>query len=214
MRLYYGLVTVIAVSAALAAPALDKVEFVIIDLQEKANQKVNEDFHGGGVANNHLGELAKTKQKFEEIPFEIGEGLLQLSSKRLADFPEKIEGIKIGRTLDKLHIVHACGYFDDEKTVIGHYVVNYADNTTEKIEIVYGKDVRDWWTPPKTPNASRSKIAWKGENEPSKERNYTLRLYLTTWKNPKPGKKVVSVDYVSAQSASAPFCVAMTAECR
>jgi hypothetical protein len=214
MRFHYSLAVVFGASIAVAAPAPDKEEFVSIEIQGKTNHKLNESFHGGAFVNNHLGELAKTKQKFEGVPFEIGEGLLQLGSKRLADFPEKIEGIKVGKTLTKLHILHACGYVDEEDAVIGHYVVHYADDTTDKIEIAYGKDVRDWWTPPDTPEVTRGKIAWKGENEPTKERNYTLRLYLTSWKNPKPEKKVVSIDYVSAQSISAPFCLAITAECK
>ena len=214
MRLHYGLAIVFAASAALAAPAPDKEEFVSIDIQGKTNHKMNEPFHGGAFVGNHLGNLAKTKQKFEGVPFEIGEGLLQLGSKRLPDFPEKIEGIKVGKTLTKLHILHACGYFDEDDAIIGHYVIHYADDTTDKIEIAYGKDVRDWWTPPDAPEPSRGKIAWKGENEPTKERGYTLRLYLATWKNPKPDKKVLSIDYVSAQAISAPFCLGITAECK
>jgi hypothetical protein len=39
-------------------------------------------------------------------------------------------------------------------------------------------------------------------------------LYLTTWKNPKPNQKIVSIDFLSRkdETIAAPFSVAMTAE--
>jgi beta-lactamase regulating signal transducer with metallopeptidase domain len=39
-----------------------------------------------------------------------------------------------------------------------------------------------------------------------------IRLFKTAWKNPKPDKKVQSIDYVSTMSNCAPFLVAMTVE--
>ncbi len=41
-----------------------------------------------------------------------------------------------------------------------------------------------------------------------------VRLYMTTWKNHKADKKVVSIDYIGRKSETpaAPFCVAMTVE--
>jgi hypothetical protein len=37
---------------------------------------------------------------------------------------------------------------------------------------------------------------------------------MSTWKNPKPDKKVVSIDYIGRkeETPAAPFCVAMTAD--
>ena len=56
-------------------------------------------------------------------------------------------------------------------------------------------------------------MAWKGENEHAKSLNAKIRLYLTTWENSKPDKKVVSIDFSSTkETPCAPFCVAMTAE--
>ena len=53
---------------------------------------------------------------------------------------------------------------------------------------------------------------WEGTNPSVGRYNWTLRLYCTMWKNPHPDKKVVSVDYISANTDAAPFCVAMTVE--
>jgi hypothetical protein len=48
----------------------------------------------------------------------------------------------------------------------------------------------------------------------SKQVGARVRLYLTTWANPKPDKKVVGINYLSkkADTVAAPFCVAMTLE--
>jgi hypothetical protein len=39
-----------------------------------------------------------------------------------------------------------------------------------------------------------------------------LRLYQTSWENPKPDLEVVSFDFVSAMANSAPFLIAVTVE--
>jgi hypothetical protein len=42
----------------------------------------------------------------------------------------------------------------------------------------------------------------------------TIRLYETTWENPKPDKKVLRIDYVSRKddTVAAPFCIAISAQ--
>jgi hypothetical protein len=39
-----------------------------------------------------------------------------------------------------------------------------------------------------------------------------IRLFKTTWVNPMPEKEIVSIDYTSAMSNSAPFLIAITAD--
>jgi hypothetical protein len=40
-----------------------------------------------------------------------------------------------------------------------------------------------------------------------------LTLYLTTWENPKPDKKIVAIDYSTTKETDcAPFCVAISGE--
>jgi hypothetical protein len=92
-------------------------------------------------------------------------------------------------------------------------VVHYADKTTEKIEVAYGKDLRDWWTYKDTEKVTRGKVAWEGDNELAKKNDAKIRLYLYTWENPKPEKKVTSIDLVAADDTPCSlFCVAMTLE--
>jgi hypothetical protein len=194
-----------------AVPA-PKQKLVFIDLQAKANHKLKDDFHSATYPGNNLAELTKGEKTLAKVKFSIGESLLQLGSTNVADKPDKIEGIKVGQTFTRLHILHACGYREEENTVIGSYIIHYADKTKATIEIAYGKDVRDWWANQDLNDVTRGKLAWEGTNAEVKKRNAKIRLYLTTWKNPHPKKKVVSIDYTSAKTKSAPFCVAMTAE--
>src|SRR5437660_7730015 len=161
----------IAVAALAAGPADDEETFYI-SLKSKANHKLKDTFHSGGqFQENHLEALPTGVQKLGGVKFKIEEGLLQLGSTQLPDKPEKIEGIPVGRKLSVLHILHATGWGSSPKgnpahvpddTVIGKYIIHYEDKTKAEIEIVYGRDVRDWWYAEGEPAAERSKVAWTG----------------------------------------------------
>ena len=187
--------------------------FSSIDLQPWANVKLDEDFHSGQYAGNNLTALPAGKQTLEGIPFTIGKSLVQLGSR--IDKPDKIEAIKVNRKCGKLYILHATGYQADEDTPIAEYTINYEDGTSVTIPVVYGKDVLDWWKYPFSGEPTRGKVVWNGENEPAKkEFDATIRLYMTTWENPKPNLKITSIDYSTADKDTqcVPFCVAITAE--
>jgi hypothetical protein len=206
----------------LAAPSPD-AKFTYVDLKDKFNHKMSQQLHileGGNIL-----ALEKGKQKFEGIEFQIEDGIIQLGSKMLKDDPEKVEGIKVGEKFTKLHILHACAFGGGPNTVgteahveddtqIGEYKIHYADKTSEAIPIVYGQDVRDWWYVEGEKGTGRAKVAWKSENEQAKQYKCKVRLYMTTWKNPKPDKKVISIDFIGrkADTPGAPFCLAMTLE--
>jgi len=190
-------------------PAKEKEPAPFIDLQPKANHKLTDNFHTPDSVGNNLAELPKGYRKFAGVKFFIGKGLIQLASPKVRDKPAKVEGIVVGRTFAKLHILHATGYTASDDTLIGKYVIHYDDKTTTAIEIVYGKDVRDWWNIDPTKGVTRGKVAWEGKNQ----NTASIRLFLTTWQNPHPRKKVVSIDYLSTQTSdAAPFCVAMTVQ--
>jgi hypothetical protein len=200
----------------LAAPIKTDAEEPIapIDLKAYANVKRSENLHSDRYPNNNLSSLKAGKQKLGGVEFMIGEAVLQLGSANIKDKPEKIEGIKIGRPFKKLHILQATGYNAPDDTVIGKYVVHYDDKSKVEIDIVYGKDVVDWWAYPDQKAPSRAKVAWEGENDAAKGFDAKIKLYLTTWENPHPKKKVVSIDFVGTapDTGAAPFCVALTTD--
>jgi hypothetical protein len=187
---------------------------IFISLKGSANQKLNEDFNSGRYPGNNLSSLPAGKQTFAGLKFNVGDGMMQLGSVQLKGKPEKVEGVKVGRALAKLHFLHATAFSAPADTVIARYVVHYADRTKEEVEVVYGKDVVDWWAYSGQTAPTRGKLAWEGQNEPAKGFDAKIKLYTMTWKNPHPKKKVVSLDYVAAapNTGAAPFCVAITAE--
>jgi hypothetical protein len=187
-------------------------DFQTIDLQAKTNQKLKEQVHGANFPGNNLGALPEGEQTLAGVKFKIGAGYIWLASSKQPDMEEKVEGIKVDQRFARLHILHATGWATADATLIGEYTVTWEDDTSVTIPIIYGEDVCDWWFDENDPEPSRGKVAWKGENEASKGFNKGIRLYLTTWENPKPEKKVKTIDFSSAKTECGPFCVALTVE--
>jgi hypothetical protein len=173
-----------------------------IDLGPHVNQKLNERFHNYHPGND-LAALPTGKRTFAGIKFTVGGGVVQLGAGK----PDKVQGIKVGVKAEKLQFLHACGHKGTTPlgTPIAKYVVRYADKTKAEVEVAYGKDVVDWWVQPGVADPTRGKVAWEGENKLSR-----VKLFVTTWANPDPGKRIVALDYVA--TGNSPFCVAITAE--
>lgn len=215
-------VAVLAFSWASRGSAQEKAVF--IDLAPHMNFKLTDNLSSGREGNN-LSALPTGEQTLGEIRFQVGPGLVQLASNVLTTMPEKVDGIAVDRTIGKLHILHGTSYGgglnkpgDDwyvmDGTLIGQYVVHYEDGSSEGIPITYGEDVRDWWYVEGEAEPSKGKVVWKGENAAAAQFGAHLRLYASTWNNPKPDKKVKSIDYVSRKNdtPAAPFCLSMTVE--
>ena len=187
-----------------------------LDLQPHANQKLKEGF---GRAGNDLAGLPTGEQVLAGIKFRIGEGLIQLRG-RGTPHPMNVEGIEVGGTFSKLYFLQATQW-DAEKDLAGHlnplcgyYTVFYEDKSQATISIVFGRDTGNWWyTPGCSQVPSHAVLAWEGANEDARKvSNSTIRLYVSRWDNPEPGRKVASIRFSSTNSMAAPFCVAMTIE--
>jgi hypothetical protein len=182
-----------------------------LDLQLKANQKLDESRLS--THQNTLVELKRGKQTLGRVKFDIGPGMIQLADKEFTGkLPAKVEGIKVGARFARLHVLHGTAYLADDGTVIARYVVHYADGSKESIEVVYGKDVRDWWRHDDDKVPTRGKVAWGGSNPAAKAAGCSLWLFCLSWNNPRPDREVVSIDCVSTLTDAAPFVVAMTLE--
>jgi len=202
-----------------------------IDLQPQANLQLSEDFPPGHYSGDRLSELKKGVQKLDGISFHVGDGLIEVAGKFLPDHPKRVDGIHVGRYAKKIYILHGArwgayggqgdslGHWVADGTPIGYYEVNYADAETEAIPVVYGIDVRDWWSIwDKSKPTKRGKVVWTGSNPHLKTRSEArhtekpLRLYMTCWKNPHPDSLVTSINIVSLNQTATPFTVAITVE--
>ena len=98
-------------------------------------------------------------------------------------------------------------------TRIGRYTLHYEDGSREEIPIVYGQDVRDWWTTPYPQKVTNGKVAWEGDNACAKEHGHRIRLYLGNWKqSPSRGQGNSDRFRKTAARPTAPFCVGLTLE--
>jgi hypothetical protein len=198
----------------LAGVASGESTFTFVDLQPKATQSLSEDQHGAG--GNNWERLPRGEQMMAGARFRIGEKMIHLRSEHVEEMPAKVEGIKVDATFDRLHILHSTGYGEvdplaEDGTEIGAYVVHYADNTTERIPIRYGEDLRDWWDWNRT-ETKRAKVAWTGTNTATDQGDHKIRLYAVVWENPHPEKTVTTIDVESKETQCDPFVIALSLE--
>lgn len=210
--------------AAVARADEKAATFHAINLATYTNRKLTDNLGSGG-ANNSLKTLPQGEQVLGDVKFKVGPGLIQLGSKEFPDSPERVGEIAVDRKFAKLHFLHATcfgggpneeggeGWVKDG-TPIGQYVVRYDDGSEEVIPINYGEEVRDWWYLDGEAEPSRGKVVWTGDNAYATEIGAHLRLYTSSWTNPKPNKTVKQIDYLSrkADTPCAPFCISMSIE--
>jgi hypothetical protein len=189
----------------------DLARFHAVDLQAHANQKRVDDFPTlKNLAGNNLAALAAGKHELLGIAFQVGDGVLHLGSTLLKGLPEKIE-IKIGKKFNTLHVLHAAAYAVDEgKVPIATYTFHYEDGKSQTIAVVNEKDVASFWKRPGVSEPTTAREAWVGPNDYVKKVGAEIRLVVSSWENPRPGSTVLRIDFVSAMTKAAPFCVAMT----
>ena len=187
-----------------------------LDLSAYYNGNLDKVWQSGGLANNTLKELPQGIQELGGTPFDI-RGVIQLSGKSALNqlsvkFPKEVKGIKIQRKGAHIQILHATAYTAPDGTKIGAFTVQYADGQNREIPIVYGQDVRDWWTQSDEPKEDKPVVAWTGKNPTNIENGGNIRLFKTTWTNPLPDVEIKSIDYTTAMSPSAPFLIAITVD--
>jgi hypothetical protein len=199
-----------------------------VDLSRHFNEKLDGGYGRIGPGNN-LANLPRGENRFGDATFKVGEGMMQLGSRQAPNFPDRIKGIKVERTCDKIHVLQATLYGGSsrkpnelnvvvpQKEQIGEYIITYSDGSSEGFPIIHGEDVRDWWyVPGESDPPTVGKVAWEGTNQFADGTRAGIRIYSREWKNPFPSKLIKSIDFVGrkAETDAAPFCVAITLEDR
>jgi len=146
-------------------------------------------------------------------------GIIQLKGARLlAPYPIVVPGIRIGRACTNLHFLHATRVPSDHVTEVADgskvasHVVHYRSGAQVEIPILYGRDVKEWWYDPLSPDHGPAKVVWEGENLASLGWDRKIRLFHTTWTNPWRDQPIDSLTLVSAMAETAPFVLAITLE--
>jgi len=188
-----------------------------ISLEPKSNVKLAETL--GNLPENSLINLPKGLNAYAKKWFKVEDGVIQLSGTRIkATRPIKVEAIKVNRELARLHFLHvtSCGgqgkagdpNFVADGTLIGQYTIHFADQTKIIIPIEYGNDLRDCNNQDNSRPVTRGNVGWTGANPAFS----SVRLYVTSWENLKPAKRIATIEYQSMNTLCSPFCVAISAE--
>jgi hypothetical protein len=210
---------------AAVTPAVDPFDTVrghvfFLDLQPVANQKLTDVVGDNG---HSFAQLPQKRRAYGGVPFQVGPGYVRLQGTNRRQLPREVSDVRVGMTFDRLHLLHGTEYgafggpdhrfHVAEGTEIGRYRVRYADDTEQLVPVVYGQDVRDAWNWDRSRPVSRGKVVWTGSSPGAAREGVSLRLYLTTWENPRPTVEVTGIDLVSAgDTAASPNCFALTAE--
>ena len=186
------------------------------------NGTLEENWVDPKVPKNNLSTLATGRQAFGGVRFHIGPGLVQLNGKSLAvrkfgPFPTSVTDIAIGQKIKRLHLFHGAYFGAEEGVPVGTLTLRYADGHTHTFAFNYGYHVADWWFHagerqlPPAARAPDSELAWTGRNAAMGPYD-SLRLFRSTFLNPRPGATVASMAYGSAMTDCAPFLVAASVD--
>ena len=90
-----------------------------------------------------------------------------------------------------LYLLHSIAWAPKKVDTIGTVVVEYADGSSQCIEVKAKQDVGDWWGPSRLPNGD---VAWIGENPSS-----AVGLYLSRF--PLQQKSITGISFSGTQRA-------------
>ncbi len=186
-----------------------------IDLSSFYNGLLTDAFQSG-IPGHHLASLPSGLQTLSNgVPFEL-RGVVMLSStnaEQVFDCPRELMGIPVNQRCRGLHFLHATVWSVPRETVIGEYVIRYADDSQLTVPLAFGVNVSDfvvkeWFQF----SSAQARIAWEGENPATQDTEQMVCLFDLPWQNPRPDVAIGSVDFRSAMTDSAPFLLAITAE--
>jgi len=182
-----------------------------VDLAHSGNDFLAD---GPGAGGNDLNRLPRGVHKLGDAFFRVGEMMVHVQGQMRPELPRAVKGINVRVRGRVLHILHATQYGADAGTLIGAYIIHYADGSTERIPIIYGRTLVNWFDfPARKEEPAEARVAWTGSND-SIDLNpgFKVRLLAKSWTNPHPEKEIATLDVLSAGTACDPFLVAVTLE--
>ena len=168
---------------------------------------------GPSYGGDDLNRLPRGIHKLADTYFRIGEKMVHVQGRSRPDLPESVRGIPVQARGDQLHFLHSTQGGDPEDTEIGAYVIHYSDGSTERIPLVYSREITNWWHRDPGRKLTGAKVAWTGLNDAVAihvRPGLFVRLFTITWTNPHPEKTIAALDVLSAGKDCDPFLVALT----
>jgi hypothetical protein len=159
-------------------------------------------YYNSSLKEGDLGSMPQGVQAFSRAAFDI-RGMIQLAGTQPSSQPDAVNGIAISYRGEKLDFLHGAVGHAEENTVIGNYVLHYANGETRRIPLVYGRNIKNSLKGIFEPVLTDAAIAWSSG---------PLQIFKYTVNNPLPDIKIVTMDFVSNNATAAPFLIAMTVE--
>ncbi len=132
-----------------------------------------------------------------------GKGVLSFGSVMAQKLMREVKGIPVGTEADLFHVLHASAWMTDKPgTPVAEYTLHYADGSRTVLPVRAQIDICDWWN---FIPAANCQIAWAGRNKQG-----SVNLYLSTFRNPHPEKQIRSVDIRGGLTAAQYVVVGIT----
>ena len=132
-----------------------------------------------------------------------GKGVLSFGSVMAQKLMREVKGIPVEAEADLFHVLHASAWMTEKPgTPIAEYILHYADGSRATVPVRAQFDICDWWN--FIPGAN-CQIAWAGRNKQG-----AVNLYLSTFRNPHPDKRIRTVDIRAGLTAAQYVVVGIT----
>jgi len=142
-----------------------------------------------------------------------GNNETRYSAPSLEAFVWKKTGVNIGRSFRHAAWLQGTVWTANVGETTGWLVWHYADESTNRVPIIYGRNTaRFWGEPPQIESEPDfPQPVWRQhEDKESVGKERWLRIYRQEWSNPRPDVVVASLDFVSnPECRASPFLIAV-----
>lgn len=193
-------------------------DFIYVDLKPYANSKILKTNWWTGVAGNtdleEALDIAKNGHKFKladgsTVPFKIEDAVLTVYGTNSAAMPKRIDGIKIGATAKAIYFLHMTGW-EHVGEPSYKFVMKYDDGKTEE-QLMESNINSDNWD--QVPASVPAQMADKNSSWVWRESAVTVAnggLISTRWDNPRPTRRIETIDFISLEKPAVPALFALT----
>ncbi len=182
----------------------------LVDLSAVTNRKLSDPDEKGWIEkgpDTDLSALPTGTVKLGAYTFLVSGAVMTRGSRAaVKDLPEKVtldlgQGVKA----DAIAFLHTTGWGSPTpREEIGHYEIRYADGSTLRQPLEYGRHIRAWTEPSATSMVQAP--VWNGQTKDGLD----VALSVLEWHNPKPNQVIKSVTLVSEGGAANPTLLGLT----
>lgn len=196
---------------------MNREKLVFIPLGEAADWDTADETANdqkGGYADqgkdNDLRLLPTGRQNFRGFHFDIseteGKRLVLVSTNPQRPFQAESREIPVNEKLERLYFLHTAAWMARAGAPVAEYIVTYESGETERIPVISGWNIADWWNAPNA-KLQDAECIWRIRNG----RNVMIGAFGCVWSNPAPAKTIKSIRMVG-RSHTVTALIAITGE--